>query len=458
MLRQLTLRRPTMQDLPKNLKNTPILALVFSFLITPVTAHEIKDATFIVYMAADNDLVRFGDQNLRQLQAVGSTPYINILVQLDRPGSNETTKRFYVEKNNLVQVNAHDPSGAQKLDFGNAQTLIDCFKWVITEFPARHYYFDFWNHGTGVYDGFGGKAPNASELFMFNPTTYMLDINRSIEFFDHLLKKSDTSPYPRGICFNDTFGSYLTSAKLNYAFKTIMTLLPEGQKIDIIGFDACLMSMIEIGSLLKPYAHIMIGSEEVELATGWRYDKILEPFLERALTPIEFAKHIVDTYHASYQTITNDYTLSAINLDNLAEAENALNTIATILIDVLSHQQNNTATRLIRASRSKRFCTYFAEPTYIDLQHFLTNLLEAIDFMSLSPEKTYLKQDLATALVSCINALKQTTIANKTGKNLMGAQGLSIYFPYKSIEQSYYCTPFANTNSWVAFLKVFLLL
>jgi hypothetical protein len=45
-------------------------------------------------------------------------------------------------------------------------------------------------------------------------------------------------------------------------------------KIDILGFDACLMSMYEIGAVLAPYANYLLASELLEPGTGWDYSSL----------------------------------------------------------------------------------------------------------------------------------------------------------------------------------------
>jgi hypothetical protein len=42
-------------------------------------------------------------------------------------------------------------------------------------------------------------------------------------------------------------------------------------KFDIIGFDACLMAMYEVGAALSPVANYMLASELLEPGTGWDY-------------------------------------------------------------------------------------------------------------------------------------------------------------------------------------------
>jgi hypothetical protein len=42
-------------------------------------------------------------------------------------------------------------------------------------------------------------------------------------------------------------------------------------KLDIIGFDACLMSMYEISAAMKPYTNYLLASELLEPGHGWDY-------------------------------------------------------------------------------------------------------------------------------------------------------------------------------------------
>jgi hypothetical protein len=54
-----------------------------------------------------------------------------------------------------------------------------------------------------------------------------------------------------------------------------MGLTPDGatapQQLDVIGFDACLMSMYETSALLSPYARYLYASEMLEPGHGWSY-------------------------------------------------------------------------------------------------------------------------------------------------------------------------------------------
>lgn len=412
-----------------------------------------KTMTVLIYMASDNDLNYFAKKNLIDMQKIGSTDHVNILVQVDGLGPYGKNKRYFVEKGNLVQVNKHDTS-EMKLDFGNAQTLIDACMWTIENYPSDYYTLILWNHGIGILDSIGGKTSNASELFTYNSDTNMLEINRTISFIEYAKHKEEEKE-ERGICFSDTFGTYLTNQKLIHALSTVQKNL-HGFKFDIVAFDACLMAMLEVADLLQPYAHIMVASQELELGAGYPYHKIFEPYLTEQLNPQQFAQHIVKVYGNHYKLITSDYTQSAVNLDTLQTLKDPLEKTTLLLLEALRYQKNNSVTRLIQASKNKRLCTCFSEPTYIDLYDFLHNLSESVDHMLLQQHMAYIKNDLLQSLHDTMNALQSVVFANEVGSNLHKAQGLSIYFPHKTIDGSYHITPFAGNYSWIQLLRTML--
>lgn len=418
-----------------------------------------KDWTFLVYMAADNDLGRFAANNIKQMAAIGSNAHINIVVQLDISisGGRKITRRYYIEKGRILHLNAADAQ-SQQMDSGSPETLISFCTWAITEFPAEHYALIFWNHGTGILDPNRGRIINATELFTFNPAINRFELDRSIGFFDfiNVINQEDEQ---RGICWDDSTGNYLNNKALDYALETIRSKLLGGKKIDIIGFDACLMSMLEVADIIKKHAHIMVGSQEVELGTGWNYSLVLTPFDQQSLDPFDFGKHIVRAYQHTYHQITNDYTLSAINLDIIDSLEQDAHTIAQLLTEALKCQKNGTVKKAIRACRDKLACTHFDEPSYIDLHHFYVNLdRHAGNFDVAHKEKTSLLARLKESINHACQCIQNCVIAKTTGSNLSLAQGISIYFPERKIHASYRTTSFAANNDWISFLTTYLAL
>lgn len=433
-----------------------------------------KDWTFICYMAADNDLRSFAARNIKQMAAIGSNQYINIVVHLDIriTGGQKITRRYLVEKNKIIHVNIDD-AATQKMDSGNPETLISCCDWAISQYPANNYALVFWNHGTGIIDPNSGRVIDSSELFTFNPLANRLELDRrisaeynnehqtSLDIRNNSFLNYTTNPEQmRGVCWDDTTGNFLSNQKLEQALNTICTNMLDGKKLSLICFDACLMSMVEVANIVKKYAHIMVGSQEVELGSGWNYQKALEPFLDGTMTKEHFGAHITYAYGQTYAKITNDYTQSSINLDVVDFLERNINTVATLLLEAMDLQKNRSVKTAIKTSRNKLLCTHFDEPSYIDLHHFYTNMLLNLPTISFIDEHRgrALYHELGDALVQGCKIIDQIVMANVVGKNLSKAHGISIYFPERNrLHSSYQKTNFAAKNHWADFLTHYLM-
>jgi len=408
--------------------------------------------TIMIYMAADNDLRPFAARNIQQMANVGSNQNITIVVHLDIriSGNKKITRRYLIEKDQVLHIDPYNPL-TQQMDSGNPSTLISFCEWAIKSYPADEYDLILWNHGTGILEPPHGKIINPMDLFVFNPSTHRLDLDRSIGFMDAI---DHLNPRQRGVCWDDTTGNYLSNRKMEAALQTICQKFLDGKKFGIIGFDACLMSMIEVSSFIKKYAHVMVSSEEVELGMGWKYDEVLFPFVKDRLDTFTFARHIVAAYDRTYQSITNDYTLSAINLDSIVLLERNVDQVSKILLEGLEKQKNIFAP-LIKESRNKLLCTHFDEPTYIDLHHFYKNLLNNTKKVAASNTQinSLIKNNLLIKLDEGLQLIEQLVIANTAGRNLKNAQGISIYFPERGIHSSYQEAAFLTSNAWGALLS-----
>ena len=404
---------------------------------------------FMVYMAADNNLHYFAWNNIKQLATIGSNANITIVVQLNEPGNNKKTQRYLIEKNKAILLNQDQVASGKKFNTGDPKTLIDFCTSTIKRFPTKYTTLVLWDHGTGYLDPLKVKTANIHELFELNPADMMLELNRNYEFMERI----DSDGAYKGICFDETYHSYLSNQKLDYALKTICQ--ETNRKIDIIGLDACMMQMLEVGELLQPYAHYMVGSQEVELGAGWNYKHILKPFEDQALAPDALAKQIVQCYQQTYGRITHDFTLSAADLSYLPALVQNINTVGSLLLECLKNQKDQAVKNTILQCRAKKNCTCFDEPSYIDLGHFYLNLQANLDKLKINNTQTITA--LKNALTNGLNILSTMIIANVSGKNLKKALGLSIYLPEKRIHSSYPNTPFASKNTWAHLVQEFIL-
>lgn len=415
------------------------------------TAEKPQTYTIMVQAAADNDLFPFLGRNIKQIQQIGSNEYIKILVNynIHRPGQSKITKRLFIEKNKITQIGPD-----MSLDSGDANTLVNFCQWAIQNYPSEDYVLILWNHGTGIIEPPIKRAINPSQLFNYNPLTKLVELDRSIGFLDYINSGTINTKESRGICFDDTTGNYITNQQLKEALRTICNQYLHGKKFALLACDACLMSMLEVASPLKEYAHFFVGSQEVELGTGYNYSIVLAPFLNRPLDKAMLARHIVSSYFETYSKITQDFTQSAFDLSIINMLEQNVDDIAQLLIHGLQNQKNRSVKDAIRLSRHRNFCTHFDEPTYIDLSHFYTNLINNISKVELNtPEGTIrFKEQITQLLNEGNNIISKVVIANTAGRNFKHAKGISIYFPESRIHNSYKQSEFALKTNWLNFL------
>jgi len=403
----------------------------------------------MVYIAADNDLDAFLERNIKQMVRFGSTENVDIVIQVNKVEKKyrqKLSKTIYIEKGNAKILKKTTQPNAT--DSGNAQTLIDFCCETIKQFPAEHYALILWDHGTGPLDPYCRTRFAVSEMFSFDDE-YLSTNQLASPFFD--LKFSATSN--KGVCFDDTTGNFLTEQNLAEALETICTDALESNSFDLIGFDACLMAMVEIASNVAPYANFMVGSQEVELGTGWDYGRVLSLFKEKIPTPKELGIHIVKTYKKTYQ-FTDDYTFSCLDLQHIPLLEQLIEQLA-LLLQKGCHKSFPSIKEAIRMSRYKHFCTHFDEPDFIDLKHFIKNLHKnssSIFFMSEKSTNEF-KETLHSLITNITTQLRLLIIKNNAGNFFDLACGLSIYFPEQFVHRSYRANKFAQTTQWLSFLR-----
>jgi hypothetical protein len=403
----------------------------FKPLIPDTTINAQKEWLVLIYMAANNDLYPYAARNIKEA-ARNAPENAYIVVQTAEPG-NKNTKRYLVEKNKAICLNTE----TEKLDSGAVETLVDFITWSAKHYPAEKIMLDFWDHGTGCLDPEYRRSINPAELFKFNSSTMMLELDRSRSYLA-LFEES------RGVCFDETYGTYLTNQKTEEALGIACAELQK--KIDIIGFDACLMSMIETAELIKNFADFMVASQEVELGAGWRYDLVLNILKNKKIEPEYLAKHITEAYQKAYSQITNDYTLSALRLSETSALTNEINNFAYEFNRILESMPNKSFKKQIR--NIKNSCC-FDEPSYIDLKTFVLKAAYLIRD-EVESENDNL-QNMAEQLIICAKKitliLEKFIVSNKSGPNTSYANGVSIYLPEKIIHNSYK-KQFYFTTQW----------
>jgi hypothetical protein len=412
--------------------------------------------TWLIYMAGGNNLEGAGEEDLAEMQQVGSTAQVNVIVQFDTE-HNKTT-RYRVEKNRL-RVEQEMPG----VDCGDPKVLTDFIKWGSQRYPAKHYLVDVWNHGAGWenlpadydYDSIRSAKPRVASSFLrvkrslFRTTVQKIQEKSASEFrYEFSGTERQPGASARAIAIDVGSHDYLDNQELRDA---LLKGLPEGKKVDIFGCDACLMNMLEICYEMKETADFMVGSEETEPGAGWPYAFILEALTTNpSMSPADLAKTIVSQYNDWYQKNGNPVrdraaTQSALDISRLQPVADAVNELADALVKDLNNVAGNVS--LARDKSQK-----FEYPEYVDLGDFVGQVIMRL------PEDASVKE----AAVRIRNALHPETgngfvIENATwGINVRRASGVSIYFPHREDYAADYAElMFSKEGRWKGFLEAF---
>ncbi len=430
-----------------------LLAACCCFFNYSVAQEQKKSWLLLVYMAADNDLESFATKNLTQMQNIGSTENIHIVVHLASIKKDiKTSTLYHVQHGSLITLQEHT-SDQSNVDTGDPQTLVNFCTYALKHFPADHNALIFWNHGTGILDPTIHNRTPYLHLFSLNKARHKQRLAKSNI---HALPIATYNVAQKAICFDETSGNFLTESDLVEALSIICNTVLH-KPFDLIGFDACLMSMIEIATTISPYATYLVASQEVELGWGWNYEFILKPFKQASIQPKTFGIHIVNCYAKMYDFL-DDYSLSLIDTKQAIALKNNTDRVAHISNMLLQQSNKATFKDLIKLSRNKHFCTHFDEPSFIDLTHFYQNIItHQKNYTPDNQTSLALWQELLDTVTQGITLITQKVVLyNKTGKKAPYAHGISIYFPEYAIHHSYFDSLFGQSTAWLSFLNLYL--
>lgn len=353
---------------------------------TPVTGNK---WTVMIYLDADNNLGTASQLDLEEMQAVGSTANVTVIVQHDTQGG--LTYRYKVEKGNLVQL-----ANLGEMDMAQASTLRDFVTYAAGAYPADHYALILWNHGQGW------KGAKSILTDVDNGTLAPLS--------NHYVKEG---------------------------------IAASGVSLDILGIDACEMSVIEAAYEFRNVAKILVASQELVSDKGWDYDDLLKRLTyDPSMSSAELAMAMVASFKKFYSaSVYKDQTISALALNkqyssdgatDITTVANAVDSLAANLMTLMADTGTRSSTlALLTSARAsvQEFDETSSPATYIDL----------VDFVRLvSGSNSTIEQ-----------ALDKILLAEYHGPERSSAHGLSVVFfdrtsPYDAVT---YDTNYRDYNS-----------
>ena len=239
----------------------------------------------LVFMNGDNDLERDALADFAEMAVVGSSASVKLLVQFDRNGAFAETRPQWTQTLRFEITKGMQPLPAnafkdfdKEVNMGSPEALADFVQWGRGRYPRSKYAVVVWDHGQGYrlrmqrllqaarFSTFGERAP--------------------------IVAAAGQGGY-RSISEDITDHDKLYNAEVAQGFSRALA----GGKIDVLGFDACLMAMVETAYAMRPYARVMVGSEDLEPGEGWRYDDWVRRLVDQpAISPEQLGELLVDSY------------------------------------------------------------------------------------------------------------------------------------------------------------------
>ncbi|MDZ7290475.1 MAG: clostripain-related cysteine peptidase [candidate division KSB1 bacterium] len=428
-----------------------ILLLLFaSAMQSPAQAQQAK-WTFMVYLDADNNLEDAGIEDFNEMEMVGSSTDVQIVVQIDRSpqydasnGNWSDTRRYrIIQDNNPTTMTSPVLQNLGEANMGDPQALIDFINWARQNFPAQHYCLVLWDHG----GGWRNRNIQNRGLQVLNaplPPQVGLLSNRIRANQNHTgAGLAFRNPFRAGwgrnkdICYDDTDNDFLSSNEVASALQA------SGITFDIIGYDACLMAMLENAYEIRNHANYMVGSEETEPGAGWPYDLQLAPLKANPnMTAATLARTIVQKYGDFYRNSNGDnQTQSAFDLSQLNAVITGVNDFANAIIN------DNSVWSQAREAFAN--ANNFNENQHRDLYHFADGVAARVSNTAITNAANSLK-----------NAISNLVIENYAESEHGSSRGVAIYFPPASAFDPKYASgvtqvDFPKDTQWDEFLSAF---
>ncbi len=381
-----------------------ILSIMAIALLSTIPATSASNAkwTIMVYLDGDNDLEAAALIDLKEMEYVGSTDEVNIIVLVDRAedyyeeglegyldvGSWSDTRIYYVVRDTSSRIGSRLIKSLGERDMGDPDTLRDFIKYTVSNYPADHYMLVIWDHGS----------------------------------------------YPGFVALDYSHNDMLTGEEINQALREA------GIHLDIIAFDACLVSTIEMVYEVMDYGDYMTASEEIEPAPGYPYDEILSSLASNpSMTPRELAVTIVNKYYSSL--VDSRYgsyiTLAAIDLKQIKNVIPLFRDFVEVAYDDIE------ALRLAREGVD--FFGGGVDPSAGASQ---------IDLISFLKQVSAQGGVLGNKAENLANAVENAVVEFKAGTMHRESHGMSIYFPLRYNRTVYEAASrFGSDTGWSKVLE-----
>lgn len=386
------------------------LTSIYATCTVSVVEQSKDDHTVLIYMCgadleSENQLATGDIQEI--LKVSGQPDDVNIVIETGGASSWASTygisstylERYHVENKSLVRDNQ-----LTYASMGLTSTLQSFIEYGLNNYPADRVGLVFWNHGGGM----------------------------------------------RGVCYDEKKNDdVLKNSEIKSAVSGALSNCGmSGQKLEWVGYDACLMAVQDIAETNSQYFNYMVASEESEAGYGWDYDNWVDDLYSKKTTTT-ILKAIVDSFisdNGGSSSTSGDQTLSYLNLSYASAYKTAWENMASQLNSVVTTSNKSSFNSAITSnvkhyadSDYDYFCTF-------DAWDFVDKLANNSAFSSFRIDSSY-----TTAVKNAHANLVAYSLAQK-GAGV--SKGLCMYWPnssqYSDVS-TYYTTSETNFTTWRSF-------
>ena len=360
-----------------------------------------KEWTVMVFLNAKNNLESYGMKDMNEMETVGSTSKVNVVVQMgrmagfdDSDGDWRGVRRYYVTRDlNPWRITSPVVQDLGRVNMGDSRELTKFVQWAKANYPAKQYLLVLWNHGSGWDKG--------------NPVR---DENK-------------------GISFDDETGNNIDTPQLR-------RVLAAAGGVDVLASDACLMQMAEVAYEVKDGARFIVGSEETEPGAGYAYYKVLFPLsINPTMSAESLGRVIVAAYWDSNPIGFSVATHSILDGSRVAELGRRMDEFARAAM---------ASGEKAKIKEARDAAQKYAVDDNKDLHHFASLVAAKTGDAELRAKARALATHISGELV----LLNMTSILPRSNSN-----GIAAYIPGSWYDRDFNELRLARDTQWDEFLQ-----
>jgi hypothetical protein len=438
---------------------------------------ENKEWTIMIYMAGDNNLAVDMAYALEQIKGIAGSGADNANLFVYYDGNSPSIPTLYCDfsepdapkyvRSFRVADKLYPTSAKPNENAADKRSVLNFVDWCVNKVEvvrdgevtfgrrANRYAMIFSGHSLGFQD-IGLFRDETSGRSMKMADLYLL-LQRVVGTEEELEREAR--------------GTGLTQEELERE-----TTLLLGQKLHVLGFDSCVMGMLEVGYQFSTVANTMIASEGSVPSAGWTYAKILGG-LVRGNEAGERAETVAEDFVKEFIRSQDSFTVGGVSVDMAAWDLSKLSDLAIAfaeLSDALIGCFANPGSKLYRYMQRALLHAHWRCQTYmydqnVDLGDFC-ELLDAECAEVIDDVGGETIEPLELVRQSCrkiLEELRKTVILSGfSGGAYQYSNGVSVFFPwsregYEVSRKNYESLRFTRNggdrrSSWSGFLKKYL--